>query len=58
MTKTQTVETIAAEVLSTLPEEFRRLTENLAVCVQDELPPGIYRPEQECRVMAYYVVLL
>jgi predicted Zn-dependent protease with MMP-like domain len=53
--ETRTVKTIALEVLDNLPEEFRRLTENLTVCVEDEAPPGIYRPERQCRVLAYYV---
>ena len=52
---TRTVETIALHVLDTLPEEFRRLTENLVVCVEDEAPPGIYRREQCPHVLAYYV---
>src|ERR687887_2747447 len=53
--ETRTVKTIALKVLDNLPEEFRRLTENLTVCVEDEAPPGIYRPERQCRVLAYYV---
>ncbi len=50
-----TIKAIALDVLDTLPEEFRRLTENLVVCVEDEVRAGIYRSEPECRVMAYYV---
>jgi predicted Zn-dependent protease with MMP-like domain len=52
---TRTVGTIALDVLDNLPEEFRPLTENLTVCVEDEAAAGIYRPERQCRVLAYYV---
>jgi predicted Zn-dependent protease with MMP-like domain len=53
--ETRTVKALALKVLDTLPEEFRRLTENLTVCVEDEAPPGIHRRAERCRVLAYYV---
>jgi predicted Zn-dependent protease with MMP-like domain len=41
--KKENFEMLVAEALADLPEEFKKLIENLVVLVEDEAPPEVYR---------------